>query len=56
MYCALIAAQADSYARLDQLAEPTVPVTGARDAGYRPDPEHNRLGAWYWRCERSSAH
>jgi len=54
-YCAMIAAQADSYARLDQLAEPRLAVTGAREAGYRPDPEHNRLGAWYWRCELKGA-
>ncbi len=36
-----------SYARLDQLTEPTLPVKYPRDAGYRPQPEDNPLGAWY---------
>jgi len=54
-YCALIAAQADSYARLEQLAEPTLPVRIPRDPGYRPAPEDNPLGAWYWRCEIKGA-
>ena len=40
-----------SYARLDQLTEPTLPVQYPRSPGYRPQPEDNPLGAWYWRCE-----
>ena len=44
-----------SYARLDQLAEPSLPVNYPRGAGYRPDPEENPLNAWYWRCEIKGA-
>ena len=44
-----------SYARLDQLAEPSLPVNYPRGAGYRPDPEDNPLNAWYWRCEIKGA-
>src|SRR5205085_458530 len=38
-----------SYNRLDQLPEPTLAVKYPRDAGYRPAPAENPLGAWYWR-------
>ena len=38
-----------SYASLDELTEPTLPVTYPRTPGYRPQPEDNPLGAWYWR-------
>ena len=41
----------DSYARLDELVEPTLPVKYPRSPGYRPQPEDNPLGAWYWRSE-----
>lgn len=45
-----------SYARLDQLTEPTLPaIKYPRGAGYRPQPEDNPLGAWYWRCEIKGA-
>jgi amidase len=44
-----------SYARLDQLTEPTLPVKYPRRPGYRPQPEDNPLGAWYWRCEIKGA-
>ncbi len=44
-----------SYSRLDELAEPSLPVKYARGAGYRPDPEENPLSAWYWRCEIKGA-
>lgn len=44
-----------SYARLDALTEPTLPVTYARTPGYRPQPEDNPLGAWYWRTEVKGA-
>jgi amidase len=39
-----------SYRRLDQLAEPGLPVKHPRTPGYRPGPEENRLNAWYWKC------
>jgi len=39
-----------SYRRLDQFAEPTLPVKYPRDAGYRPPASENRLNAWYWKC------
>ncbi len=41
----------DSYSRINQLPEPTLPVKYTRTSGYRPSPEHNPLGAWYWRCD-----
>jgi amidase len=44
-----------SYARLDQLTEPTLPVKYPRSPGYRPQPENNPLGAWYWRCDIKGA-
>ncbi len=44
-----------SYAHLDQLVEPTLPVTYLRTLGYRPQPTENPLGAWYWRTEISGA-
>src|SRR5262249_943155 len=39
-----------SYARLDQLPEPSPRHVYARAGGYRPDPAENPLNAWYWRC------
>lgn len=44
-----------SYARLDQLPEPTLPVRYPRAPGYRPPAEENRLNAWYWRCSIKGA-
>lgn len=43
------------YARLDGIAEPVLPVKYARSSGWRPPPEENPLGAWYWRCEIKGA-
>ncbi len=40
-----------SYARLDELTTPTLPVTYPRSPGVRPQPEDNPWGAWYWRTE-----
>ena len=51
----LMAGVLASYARLDQLAEPSLPVKYPRTAGYRPRPEDNPLGAWYWRCDITGA-
>jgi amidase len=44
-----------SYRRLDQFAEPTLPVKYKRDAGYRPAAAENRLNAWYWKCSIKGA-
>ncbi len=44
-----------SYRRLDQFAEPTLPVKYRRDPGYRPPASENRLNAWYWRCSIKGA-
>jgi amidase len=44
-----------SYRRLDQFAEPTLPVKYPRTAGYRPPASENRLNAWYWKCSIKGA-
>jgi amidase len=44
-----------SYRRLDQFAEPTLPVKYMRDRGYRPPGSENRLNAWYWKCSIKGA-
>jgi len=46
----LVAGALASYARLDELAEPALPVRYPRTPGHRPAPEQNPLNAWYWRC------
>ena len=38
-----------SYARMDQIPEPALPVRYPRLPGYRPGPDENPLGAWYWK-------
>ncbi len=43
-----------SYARLDQLVEPTLPVIAPRTPGYRPGPDENPYNAWYWRTDISA--
>lgn len=45
----------DSYARLDQLTAPSLPVKYPRSPGVRPEPQDNPLGAWYWRCDINGA-
>jgi amidase len=45
----LMAGSIDSYNRLDELAEPKLPVKYPRAPGYRPAPEENRYNAWYWK-------
>lgn len=52
---ALIHTTLGSYARLDELTEPTLPVKYPRRPGERPQPEDNPLGAWYWKSEISGA-
>jgi len=44
-----------SYARLDELTEPTLPVQYPRSSGFRPQPEDNPFNAWYWRTEIKGA-
>ncbi len=50
-YQGLMEAALQRYARLEELTEPTLPVKYPRTPGYRPQPEDNPLGAWYWRSE-----
>src|SRR5919202_6338868 len=46
----------DSYQQIDQLAEAEPPpVKYPRSSGYRPGPEENPLGAWYWMCSIKGA-
>ncbi len=44
-----------SYARLDELPEPKLPVKYPRTPGYRPPPQENPYNAWYWKCEIKGA-
>lgn len=44
-----------SYARLDQMQAPTLPVKYPRDAGRAPTPEENPYAAWAWRCSVKGA-
>jgi amidase len=44
-----------SYSRLDELVEPALPVKYPRGGAYRPRPEENALGAWYYRCSITGA-
>jgi amidase len=45
----LMAGSIASYARLDELVEPKLPVRYPRDPGYRPPAEENPYNAWYWK-------
>ncbi len=54
-YAGLIEGTLASYARLDQLVEPALPVKYPRSGGYRPGPEENALNAWYWKCSIKGA-
>jgi amidase len=47
----LMAGSMASYARLDELAEPKLPVKYPRAPGYRPGEAENPLNAWYWKTE-----
>src|SRR6476659_11202460 len=44
-----------SYARLDELVEPKLPVKYPRDPGYRPPAEENPYNAWYWKTNITGA-
>lgn len=54
-YLGLMEATVASYGRLDQLAEPELPVEYPRSRSYRPQPEDNPLNAWYQRCSIKGA-
>ena len=45
----LMAGSIASYARLDELVEPKLPVKYPRVPGYRPPAEENPYNAWYWK-------
>lgn len=50
-YLGLMEATLASYRRLDELAEPALPVEYPRTSGYRPEAGDNPLGAWYVKCD-----
>ena len=52
---ALIAQSLGSYARLDELVEPGLPVSYPRRPGHRPAADDNPLGAWYWKTDIQGA-
>src|SRR5262245_16102602 len=54
-FCSLMAGSIASYARLDELAEPKLPVKYPRDPGYRPPAEENPYNAWYWKTNITGA-
>ena len=45
----------ESYIRLDELTEPTLPVKYPRTPGYRPQPHENPYNAWYWKTSINGA-
>ncbi len=51
----LMAGSMASYARLDELAEPKLPVAYPRTPGHRPDVKDNPFNAWYWKCDIAGA-
>lgn len=44
-----------SYARIDQLQAPSLPVKYPRDAGWPPPKDDNPFAAWAWRCSIDGA-
>ena len=54
-FAGLIAGSMPSHNRLDELAEPSLPVKYPRMPGHRPAPDENPYNAWYWRCEIKGA-
>jgi amidase len=54
-FAGLIGGSVPSYNRLDELAEPSLPVKYPRTSGRRPAPEENPYNAWAWRCEIEGA-
>jgi amidase len=51
----LMAGSMASYARLDEMTEPKLPVKYPRLPGYRPTAEENPFNGWYWKCEIAGA-
>ncbi|MBI06044.1 MAG: Asp-tRNA(Asn)/Glu-tRNA(Gln) amidotransferase GatCAB subunit A [Rhodospirillaceae bacterium] len=47
----LMAGTIRSYQRIDDLAEPKLPVKHPRSPGHRPTAEENPYNAWYWKSE-----
>ena len=45
----------ESYSRLDELTEPSLPVKYPRAPGYRPQPHENPYNAWYWKTSIKGA-
>src|SRR5947209_1782999 len=54
-FVGLMGAALESYRRIDQLTEPTLPVRYPRVGGYRPSIEENPLNAWYQKCSFNRA-
>src|ERR1700741_1558227 len=54
-FCSLMGGSIASYARLDELPEPKLPVKYPRDPGYRPPAEENPYNAWYWKTNITGA-
>ena len=48
---ALIGHTLGSYARLEELVEPGLPVRYPRQPGQRPSAADNPLGAWSWKTD-----
>src|SRR5215468_12149411 len=55
LFLALTENSLASYARLDQLDAPRLPVKYPRDGGRAPLKEENQYGAWGWRCNVKGA-
>lgn len=49
-YRDLMASTIESYERLDEMADPKLPVTRRRTPGHRPTQEEDPLNAWYQKC------
>lgn len=54
-YRSLMGGVIGSYKRLEQYAEPTLPVKYPRKPGYRPAAEDNPYNAWYYRTSIEGA-
>jgi amidase len=54
-FVGLMGAALESYRRIDQLAEPALPVRYPRTGGYRPSAGENPLNAWYQKCSIKGA-
>lgn len=51
----LMSGSLQSYRRVAEMVEPTVPVRYPRSAGYRPPDSENPLNAWYWKTSITGA-